>query len=308
MSTTRTCLIDKTLDSCDLQCSHVFFVGLCLKAYKVGSKEKFFINICHTSEIPGPKDIDESALHKLIETQNATEFKVPLSVTKPRKGKDKSGNLVDISDVAVNAEFYAKKIRKADGLFYHFLITLIFESLEQKYQIELNTDTFVLLKNRASIDQLVEHQIYNRDVKTVEKFHAAENRLEMLGDDADEDDIKITPVDSEKKPRKVLIEEITAPTVFQPRKSIPSVNEPEHRLVLDSDEFNRKILIAEFYLPLVRNINEVQVEANDDRLMLHSQKHGYSFEGFLPHRIVERKTDAELDMERMILKVTMSVA
>lgn len=279
-----------------------------MKAFKVASKEKFFINICHTNEIPGPKDISESELHKLIETQNATEFKVPLSVTKPRKGKDKSGKEVDISDVAVNGDFYAKKIRRADGLFYHFLVTLIFESLEQKYQIELNTENFVLLKNRASIDQLVEHQIYNRDVKTVEKFHAAEeNRLEMLGASGDEDDIKISPVDSKKKPGKVLIEEITTSTLYKPRQSIPNVNEPEHRLVSDTDEFNRKVLVAEFYLPHVRSVDEVTVEANDDRLMLHSKKHGYSFEGFLPQRIVEKKTQAEFDMERMILKVTMSV-
>lgn len=280
---------------------------MCIKAFKVGSKEKFFINICHTSEIPAPKDITESELHKLIETQNATEFKVPLSVTKPRKGKDKSGKEVDISDVAVNAEFYAKKIRRADGLFYHFLITLIFESLEQKYQIEINTENFVLLKNRACIDQLVEHQIYNRDVKTVEKFHAAqENRLEVPGAE-DEDEIKINPVESKKKPGKVLIEEIDTPTLYKPRKSIPNVNEPEHRLLTDTDEFNRQILIAEFYLPQVRSVDEVTVEANDDRLLLHSQKHGYSFEGFLPHRVVEKKTQAEFDMERMILKVTMSV-
>lgn len=281
---------------------------MCIKAFKVGSKEKFFINICHTSEIPAPKDITESELHKLIETQNATDFKVPLSVTKPRKGKDKSGKEVDISDVAVNADFYAKKIRRADGLFYHFLITLIFESLEQKYQIEINTENFVLLKNRACIDQLVEHQIYNRDVKTVEKFHAAqENRLEALGADDAEDDIKISPVDTKKKPGKVLIEEIDTSNLYKPRKSISNINEPEHRLLTDTDEFNRQILIAEFYLPEVRSVNEVTVEANDDRLLLHSQKHGYSFEGFLPHRVVEKKTQAEFDMDRMILKVTMSV-
>lgn len=113
----------------------------------------------------------------MIEEQNASDFKVPLSVTKPRDGTDKSGNPAEISDVAVNTDFYNKRIKHADGLFYHFLITLVFESLEQKYKIEIDTTNFVQLKNRACVDKLVEHQIYNRDVQTVQKFHEDQEKL-----------------------------------------------------------------------------------------------------------------------------------
>ncbi|CRL00438.1 CLUMA_CG013703, isoform B [Clunio marinus] len=281
------------------------YPGMCIKAFKTGSKEKFFINICHTSEIPAPKDISEKELHKLIETQNATEFKVPLSVTKPRVGKDKSGNDVEISDVAINTEFYTKKIKRSDGLFYHFLITLVFESLEQKYQIVIDTTNFILLKNRACIDKLVEHQIYNRDVKTVESYHNMSENIEKLGSD-ESDQIKIGLNDQPKSNGKVLIEEISTQNNFTARKSISNDNEPEHRLVSDTDEFNRSILIGEFYLPEVRNIDEVTLEANDDRLMLEAKKYGYSFDGFLPQDIVPNKTQAEFDSDRMILKITMT--
>ena len=98
---------------------------MCIKTFKKGTKQKVFINICHTSEIPAPKDISESELHKLIENQNATDFKVPLSVTKPRIGQDKSGNNAEISDVAVNTDFFNRKIKRGDGLFYHFLTYFI---------------------------------------------------------------------------------------------------------------------------------------------------------------------------------------
>lgn len=242
----------------------------------------------------------ESELHKLIEQQNASDFKVPLSVTKPRDGKDKSGNTVEISDVAVNTEFFAKKIKRGEGLFYHFLITLVFESLETKYKIEIDTSNFIQLKNRACIDQLVEHQIYNRDVKTVEKFHADNEKNELLGAD-DADKIVIGSGDQKKAPGKILIQEISSNNEFKPRKSIPNTNEPEHRLISDVDQFNRKLLIAEFYLPDVRSIDEVTVEANDDRLVLESSKHGYSFDGFLPQKINEKKTTAEFDNERMVM-------
>lgn len=248
--------------------------------------------------MPGPKDITESELHKLIESQNASGFKVPLSVTKPREGKDKSGNTVEISDIAVNSEFYAKKIKRGDGLFYHFLITLVFESLEMKYKIELDTSNFIQLKNRACIDQLVEHQIYNRDVKTVEKFHAEGDKNEMLGSD-DSDKIVIGTSAKKNPAGKVLIEEIPIPgSNFKPRKSILNVNEPEHRLITDIDQFNHKVMIAEFYLPDVRSIEEVTVEANDDRLVLHSLKH--FFDGFLPHKVNESKTQAEFDSEKTV--------
>lgn len=280
------------------------YPGLCLKTYKLDSSknksEKFFINICHTKEIPAPKDISESELHKLIESANATDFKVPLSVTKPRSGKDKSNNPVEISDVAINSEFFTKKIKRGDGLFYHFVVTLIFESLELKYQIEIDTSNFILLKNRACIGELISHQIYNRDIKSVENYHASNAQNEILGAD-DSDNIKITQkIEPPKTPGRVLIEEITEKKFFQPMKPKANPNEPEYRLVSDFDTFNRTIFIAEFYLPLVRDLNEIEMQANDDRLVLNSQKHGYAFDGFLPQKIDESRTKAEFDKERMV--------
>jgi len=285
----------------------IFVAGMCIKAFKSGTKEKFFINICHTSEIPAPKDVTEKELHKLIEEQNASEFKVPLSITKPREGKDKSGNSVRISDVAINTEFYKKKISHGDGLFYHFVITLVFESLEQKHKIELDTTNFIQLQNRVCIDKLVEHQIYSRDVKTVEKYHAEQDANEVLG--ADDSD-RIVIGSGETKPGKVLIQEISSKDQYKPlpaTKRASKASDVEHRLISDTDQFNRRVLLAEFYLPHVQHISEVNVEVNDDRLMVESQQHGYSFDGFLPHKINANKTQAELDNDRNILKVMMSV-
>jgi hypothetical protein len=287
------------------------YPGMCIKAFKKGEKQKFFINICHTTEIPAPKDISESELHKLIENQNATDFKVPLSVTKPRIGKDKSGNSAEISDVAVNSDFFNRKIKRGDGLFYHFLITLIFESIEQKYNIEIDTTNFVQLQNRLCMDTLVEHQIYNRDVKMVENFHEHGEPNEMLGAD-DSDKIFIGTGDQKKTSTKVLIEELS-PTeskkIPSMRKSVSKDNmiEPEHRLFNDYDKDNKKMLIAEFYMPNVIDIKEISVDANDDRLLIECRKYGYMFDGFLPHKVDEKKTIAEYDNERMILKITLRV-
>lgn len=182
------------------------------------------------------------------------------------------------------------------------LITLIFESLEQKYQIELDTSSFIELKNRACIGELVVHQIYNREVNIVKNSNG--KKIEVLGED-ESDTISITNTEQKINPGKVLIQEVSSDSAYKPRK--PVLNEPEHRIISDIDEFHRRILIAEFYLPHVRSVDEVTVEANDDRIAIESQKHGYSFEGFLPHKINESKTQAEFDNDRMILKVIMTV-
>lgn len=53
-------------------------------------------------------------------------------------------------------------------------------------------------------------------------------------------------------------------------------------------------------MPDVRDIKEISVDVNDDRLVVASSKHGYAFDGFLPHKIDEKKTLAEFDNERTV--------
>lgn len=124
-------------------------------------------------------------------------------------------------------------------------------------------------------------------------------KTEVLGED-DSDNIVLSTETNTKK--KVMIEEISSKTLPPKKKSISqgSTTEPEHRLFVDHDEFKRQKLIAEFYMPEIRAMSEVSVEANDDRLVVTSQKYGYAFDGFLPHKVDDKKTFAEYDNERMV--------
>ena len=111
--------------------------------------------------------------------------------------------------------------------------------------------------------------------------------------------------DQNKSSKKVLIEELS-PTeskkISTIRKSVSKDNmaEPEHRLFNDYDKDNKKMLIAEFYMPNVIDINEISVDANDDRLVIECRKYGYMFDAFLPHKVDENKTVAEYDNERNV--------
>lgn len=243
---------------------------MCIKTFIVGSNAKFFVNICHTDEMPAPIDITEAELHKLIEDQRPSEFKVPLSMTKPRECMDKSKKSVEVCDVAVNSDFYMTKI-KPGSFFYEFLISVVFELVEQRYKLLIDVDNFVVLKNRQFIDQLVEHQIYNRDVKYVKECQNRIGSNELLGQDDTDNasgEIKITSGDYKRD--KNLIQEISTsktPTVktakpiieeveYKPnpiKKAISDANskQPEHRLTIDFDVEHKKVLLAEFYMPEV---------------------------------------------------------
>lgn len=237
----------------------IFLSGMCVKTYKVGSQEKFFINICHTNEIPAPKDITATELHEFLEKcEVTTSFKVPLSITSPREALDKSNKKVQVSDIAINTSFFKKKVEPT-GLFFDFVITLIFESLETKFKILIDSERYVILKNRPYIDKLVEHQIYSRDVKTVERYHAGETDEKLADSDEMDSDDKIAIAlgsNNKKKPGKSLIEEL--PSTQQKIKEYsgnPIKKEklngkmPEYRLIEDFDSDKRKFLVAEFYLP-----------------------------------------------------------
>lgn len=227
-----------------------------MKTYKVNSQEKFFINICHTNEIPAPKDITASELQELLQQHEVTsEFKVPLSITKPRNTEDKSKNKVEVSDIAINTSFFKKKVQEG-GLFFQFVITLIFESLEAKFNIFIDSDRFVVLKNRPFIGKLVEHQIYSRDVKAVEMYHAQGGEEEVPDSDEIDSEDKISlALGDKKKPGKSLIEELPLPQQkireYQgnPLKKEANTKIPDYRLIEDVDTDKKKILVAEFYMP-----------------------------------------------------------
>lgn len=116
----------------------------------------------------------------------------------------------------------------------------------------------------------------------------------MLGEDESD---KIIIGTQEKTSKKILIEEIPQQQLPARKKSLPNINttEPDHRLFSDHEK-----LIAEFYMPDVRSYKEITVDANDDRLVVASAKHGYAFDGFLPHKIDEKKTLVEFDGDRMV--------
>ena len=65
-----------------------FFSGLCAKT--ADSKgNKIFVNICVIDEIPEPKELTEEELMELWQSEDATDFRIPLSLQEPHDELDK---------------------------------------------------------------------------------------------------------------------------------------------------------------------------------------------------------------------------
>ncbi|KAH9382910.1 hypothetical protein HPB48_023535 [Haemaphysalis longicornis] len=63
--------------------------GFCVKLRDTSSGAKLFVNVCHTPELPEPRDIDDAELIHILESEDPTSYRVPLSLGLPHDEVDK---------------------------------------------------------------------------------------------------------------------------------------------------------------------------------------------------------------------------
>lgn len=160
------------------------------------------MNICHADGIPQPEDISVQQLTEILASETPSNYKVPMSITELRSTPDKSGKDALVCDVAIHPAFF-RKIEVALP-FRDFLMTIIFEALEVKYNAKINRDTWIRLKNRKCMGTLVKHRIQNRDVRQVfESYQKPTKEQKTLLNEMQHKTIQ------EVATKKLLIEEIT---------------------------------------------------------------------------------------------------
>ncbi len=118
------------------------------------------MNICHTTVIPSPVDVTESELTRILDSDEPSTFRIPMSLGEGHEEVDKC-NLIYIFfslnssilinelcflhtagqpcvayDIAINSSFFAKV--ESSLLFQTFLVTIAMEGLEDKYKMELD--------------------------------------------------------------------------------------------------------------------------------------------------------------------------
>uniref|UniRef100_A0A182WGR2 PIH1 domain-containing protein 1 n=1 Tax=Anopheles minimus TaxID=112268 RepID=A0A182WGR2_9DIPT len=303
--------------------------GFCIKAFKKGSKDKFFINLCQTDGIPPPRDITEDELIRILNDGEPNSFRIPMSITVPRTTQDKSDQSCQVCDIAINTKFYDKI--ESGGLLREFLITVLFDGVENKYDISLDESNFRILKNKKFMDRLIPHNIQNRDVKQVIESYPSQSAEDRALLSELENPRPLMGGSQATQGRKPLIEEIdagTVKTVKNERNSSRTVvpdrtpyvpdptkvaiaqaatKKPESKLFREPPAGKAKRLIGEFHLPECISSSEITLDVGEDRILLEARKKGYLLDVFVDYRIDESKVEAHFDSTTKILQVTMPV-
>lgn len=234
-----------------------------------------------------------------------------MSLTELRLTPDKSGKDAVVCDVAVHPQFFRKI--EALVIFRDFLITIIFEALDAKYNIQINRDTWIILKNRKCIGTLVKHRVQNRDVQKVYESYlnpTKEHKTLINELKSDSNEIQrsnlITEIDSKttksiekgngsQTSTNVLFKTPYATTTSK-TVSANTTRKPDYCLFKASPiNGTATCAIAEFFLPEVMAQDEITLDLSSDRLVLEARRAGYLFDSFFPFEIDFNSSTADFN-------------
>ncbi|XP_045475251.1 PIH1 domain-containing protein 1-like isoform X1 [Harmonia axyridis] len=248
------------------------FPGFCVKT-KDSLGDKFFLNICHNEAIPTPPtDITNLRAEDVLE-KDITEFRVPMSIGTVRPEKDTKGLECKACDIVINSLFY-KKI-EYDSNWKNFVLTIVFEALKEKYQIDCIEEDKIILSNRRHLGNIQKHKIQDRDMAK-----------EMGLDYKDLNNLK------EKTPKIQML----SSAHFEAKV-------PKYRLYKKT--FKQNCLIGEFIFPDVISGNELKLDLGEDRIIIECEQKNYLLDIFLPVIVSPYKSSSTFDKATKIITIIM---
>ncbi|CAH8661521.1 unnamed protein product [Schistosoma bovis] len=248
--------------------------GFCVKL-KSKNQEKVFVNICTSDKVPVPKDLSEEELRSILnDIDNSPPFKVPMCIGEPHAETDSAQKGCTAYDVIINPQFYQKV--KSSELFEAFLMTVIFEGLENKYGIELER-SWIVLKNKKCMGKLQEQCIRTSSRPAI---------IEM----------------NDSQPPKPKVIELPDP----PFKG----DTPKYEILKVKDDVSGEVrcLIARIIMPKLISSDGLDLQVGNDLLQLNSRGQIYSLELPLDTLVNEETTVAEFNRNTKVLTVTMPVS
>lgn len=294
-----------------------------MKAFRQTNNEKCFINICTSDGIPSPEDITAVQLTVILSSETPSNYKVPMSITELRLTPDKSGKDAIVCDVAIHPDFFRKV--EALNIFRDFLITIIFEALDTKYDIQINRESWIILKNRKSMGVLVKHRVQNRDVQKVcdsyqnptkdqktlmneLKIDSSESNSNALISEIDPKTAKIV---EESKHLQKSTKSVAKPAVNQPSKDEPtkptkiSKNFVDFCMTKTFKGYPCGCAMVEFLLPNVISPDEIMLDLGRDRIVLEVGCAEYYFEAFFPFQTDVGKATSEFNRTSRVSYILM---
>ncbi|XP_067830571.1 PIH1 domain-containing protein 1 [Heptranchias perlo] len=246
--------------------------GFCVKT-KTSSSEKVFINICKSDQIPPPPDLSEEDLVALLESEDPSGYRIPMSLGEPHAEVDNSGNGCTAYDIVINSKFYNKI--QHNKLFMEFLMTVGFEGLENKYNLELSRE-WRMLKNRKFLGSIAEQNIRTKSKPVIQELESS------------------TP--SPGSCNNPLISEVESTCV-----------EPEYTIVAEPADDHPSFLVAEISLPKVDSAGSLLLDLGEDRIVLWARPDLYHLDIYIPYNIVQEESGSQFNRNTRVLTITMPV-
>lgn len=233
--------------------------GFCVKA-KDRNGDKVFLNICHTVELPEPKEISDAELIKILESDDPSSYKVPLSLGLPHDEVDKSGSPCKAYDIIVNSNFFSKM--KKNELFKRFLITIALDGIEDKYGVNAVGDDYVILKNKRYLGTMPDHCIQDRSGPLIAEVEGAAGDADQAGSSEKKSTLYLTRHSLPGQP-DTLVARISLPGVKSAKDLALDVG--EDRIVLKAE---RPSYSVDVFVPCLLNQDGCQAEFNAQHQVL----------------------------------------
>ncbi|XP_062918586.1 PIH1 domain-containing protein 1 isoform X1 [Mobula hypostoma] len=246
--------------------------GFCVKT-KTRSSEKIFINVCKSDEIPPPPDLSEEDLVTLLESEDPSGYRIPMSLGEPHAEVDNSGNGCTAYDIVINSKFY-NKIQN-NKLFMEFFITIGFEGLENKYNLELSRE-WRMLKNRKFLGSVAEQNIRTKSKPVIQELKSSSQ--------------------SPESDTKLLVSEVESTCV-----------EPEYTIVAELADQHPSFLVANVSLPKVDSAGSLLLDLGEDRIVLWARPELYHLDIYIPYNIIPEESSSQFNRNTRVLTIMMPV-
>lgn len=197
--------------------------GMCIKTILESSKQKVFINICQSNSVPPPPNMSRDELVELLQSEDPSGYRVPLSLGEPHIETDNSSQSCTAYDVVINQDFF--QTCQKDPLFQQFIILVSVEGLENKYNLELSRD-WKVLKNRKFLGSIGEQNIRTTSRPVIQELQPQESPVTTK---RPEFTLLVEPSAGDAQ---YLIAEIKLPGIASARSLLLDVG--EDRLVLNA--------------------------------------------------------------------------
>ncbi|XP_075695975.1 PIH1 domain-containing protein 1 [Rhinoderma darwinii] len=244
--------------------------GFCIKT-RTSKNAKIFINICKSNQIPAPPDLSEQELVNILESDDPSGYRVPMSLGEPHVEVDNSGSGCTAYDIVINSAFF-EKIK--NELFREFFITVAMEGLENKYEMELSRE-WKMLKNRKFMGSIFDQNIRTKSKPMIQEMDSQPAKL---------------------MPSKFLISEVESSPV-----------KPDYTIVAEPPEGHPSFLVAEISLPKVSSTRSLVLDLGEDRIVLVGRPDLYHLDVFFPYNIIQEQSGAQFNKDTKVLTITMPI-